>query len=113
MSYPSNQHGVKSKYTELEPISVSSSSHSQPPSLAPPVNSGLRSRYDQPALASGSTGYASSVSHAHTTVATYSEMEIEGRGNGNNLLVHDDTESVYSYNSIGDVNQFVKELHGR
>lgn len=113
MSFPSNQHGAKSNYTELEPISVSSSLHSQSPSSAPPVNSSLRSRYDQPALGSGSTGYASSISHAHTTIATYSDMEIEGQRNGNNLLVHDDNESVYSYNSTGDVNQFVKELHGR
>jgi hypothetical protein len=110
---PFDRHGVKSSYTKLGAIPASSTLRTQSPSPALPGNSGLRSRYDQPALASGSTGYASSVSHAHTTVVAYPDMEIEAQGHGNNLLVHDDNESIYSYNSAGDVNQFVKELHGR
>ena len=111
MSDPFDRHAVKSNYTRPEVISASTNLRTQSLSSGLPANSGLRSRYDQPPLASGSTGYASSVSHAHTTVAAYSDMEIEGRGD--NLLGHDDSESIYSYNSTGDVNQFVRELHGR
>jgi hypothetical protein len=111
MADPFNRHAVKSNYTKLEPSSASSSLRTQLPSSGLLANSSLRSRYDQPPLASGSTGYASSVSHLHTSVAAYSDMEVEGRGN--NLPERDDAESIYSYNTTGDVNQFVRELHGR
>lgn len=93
----------------------SSSSNPSPRLLGPYL-----ARYDQPPLASASTGYAPSISHAHTSHSGYSQMGSETGNNNANARAGgaaggdaDDAGSVYSYNSARDVSNFVKELHGR
>jgi hypothetical protein len=93
-----------------EPISRSP----DPPPQPETVSTIIKSRYDQPALDSASTTYASTLSHERTTMSVYSSMESEmqKRGQRHNADV-DTAGSVYSYNSTRDINQFVKEFHGR
>lgn len=101
--------------TNPPPPTRSDASLPNPPRVT--IHSGAKARYDQPALGSASTTYASSISHDRTTQSAYSSMESQAEGQsirgGRQGREHDEGASVYSYNSFRDVNKYVKELHGR
>jgi hypothetical protein len=73
-----------------------------------------RIRFDQAPFDSSNNGSTAGFSHEHTTANSGSiageQRMSENQGRGNN---QGDVASVLSYNSTRDVNQFVKEVHGR
>ncbi|KIM25817.1 hypothetical protein M408DRAFT_204621 [Serendipita vermifera MAFF 305830] len=107
----------QSRRTNNANVQVTRSEPSLPTtSEQPAIDGAARVRYDQPALASASTIYASSISHDRTTQSAYSSMISQADGQNTREKQgreYDEGASVYSYNSFRDINNYVKELHGR